>query len=603
MFLSKDLFLDEDEAGSATQQQQHHPVVVGQNPASSSTSLKAKYAGSTAQVLNFDEPRNVGSGPGTTASSGGGNSSEPLDAASRQQKLMQQRAMMQQKMATQNRGGGVLTNSMGLGGPIRQNHNNFAGGSLYEIEPQKRKSATMDLFETAPFEESRDSSKTQSPKQSLDDNFGSEETGQDAGTAVSEDSEDDAGGGVVLQQIEPGASDANDVVLPVVTSPTLGDGHFGDPAADESNTPAGVGGPFSPGGFSSGESPHFVEQALQSRGLAPVFDPTGGFPPEPAGSSLPLGTRRFDPSMIGSSLPGFLMNRLPRGVLMECQVTRAGGIASKFYPKYKVFTGDTGFFLMSAQKRKKNKTSNYCISMGENDLNPQSVNCLGKLRSNFMGSEFVAYSSGLNPAKGENRPAEEYREELCAVTYSSTLWGKKPRGPRKMSVIVPRLNGDDSRVICRPIRTDGSDGLLQAGRLAEQHQHSGELPVEVFTNKAPKWNDSLGAFVLNFNKRVTQASVKNFQLISQRDPDTVVLQFGRIAKDQFTMDFFRLLPLFSAVSTTNSAANSWNWKLQSCSCFLSTRVFDRFCASISNILLQGIHDMNKVTGDYREKQE
>ncbi|OLP75701.1 Tubby-related protein 1 [Symbiodinium microadriaticum] len=53
----------------------------------------------------------------------------------------------------------------------------------------------------------------------------------------------------------------------------------------------------------------------------------------------------------------------------------------------------------------------------------------------------------------------------------------------------------------------------------------------------PKWNEQVGAFVLNFNKRVTQASVKNFQLTTSDDPDTVFLQFGRVGKDVFNMDF------------------------------------------------------------------
>lgn len=33
-------------------------------------------------------------------------------------------------------------------------------------------------------------------------------------------------------------------------------------------------------------------------------------------------------------------------------------------------------------------------------------------------------------------------------------------------------------------------------------------------NKPPKWNDTLNAYCLNFSGRVTQASVKNFQLVS-----------------------------------------------------------------------------------------
>ena len=38
----------------------------------------------------------------------------------------------------------------------------------------------------------------------------------------------------------------------------------------------------------------------------------------------------------------------------------------------------------------------------------------------------------------------------------------------------------------------------------------------------------LGAYCLNFNGRVTHASVKNFQLVTQSDPEYVILQFGKV---------------------------------------------------------------------------
>jgi tubby-related protein 1 len=50
----------------------------------------------------------------------------------------------------------------------------------------------------------------------------------------------------------------------------------------------------------------------------------------------------------------------------------------------------------------------------------------------------------------------------------------------------------------------------------------------VMKNKPPKWNESLGAYCLNFNGRVTHASVKNFQLVSEGDEDHVILQFGKV---------------------------------------------------------------------------
>jgi tubby-related protein 1 len=56
-------------------------------------------------------------------------------------------------------------------------------------------------------------------------------------------------------------------------------------------------------------------------------------------------------------------------------------------------------------------------------------------------------------------------------------------------------------------------------------------------NKQPKWNDALGAYCLNFNKRVTEASVKNFQLVVDTDEEQVVLQFGKVGDTVFTCDF------------------------------------------------------------------
>jgi tubby-related protein 1 len=46
------------------------------------------------------------------------------------------------------------------------------------------------------------------------------------------------------------------------------------------------------------------------------------------------------------------------------------------------------------------------------------------------------------------------------------------------------------------------------------------------------------AYCLNFNGRVTEASVKNFQLADSSDETEVtLLQFGKVGKDAFTMDY------------------------------------------------------------------
>ena len=45
------------------------------------------------------------------------------------------------------------------------------------------------------------------------------------------------------------------------------------------------------------------------------------------------------------------------------------------------------------------------------------------------------------------------------------------------------------------------------------------------------------AYVLNFNGRVDKASVKNFQLVDDRDDNKIYLQFGRTSETTFTLDF------------------------------------------------------------------
>ena len=75
------------------------------------------------------------------------------------------------------------------------------------------------------------------------------------------------------------------------------------------------------------------------------------------------------------------------------------------------------------------------------------------------------------------------------------------------------------------------------------HAHP-PAPLIVLRNKAPRWNEGMRAFCLNFGGRVSVASVKNFQLAADGDPHTVVLQFGKAGGETFTCDFrWPLTPL------------------------------------------------------------
>lgn len=270
---------------------------------------------------------------------------------------------------------------------------------------------------------------------------------------------------------------------------------------------------------------------LDEKGISAVFDPgssgNGGASPKP----------QFDVTTVpGNEMKQFLLNPAPKSAgMIECRIIREKGGLSKLFPKY-ILETDGGVFLMAAKKQKNNKTSKYVVTMSKTDDTGKDEEAyLGKLRSNFLGLEFVAYGEGMNPKKIDSSMSQVHalqlaRQELLAVQYSSSLWGTKPRGPRKMGAVIPKVQPSGERMICRTLHPE------QEGLVALQKANNTSL-IHSFHNKPPKWNEQVGAFVLNFNKRVTQASVKNFQLTTSDDPDTVFLQFGRVGKDVFNMDF------------------------------------------------------------------
>ncbi|EOA40412.1 hypothetical protein CARUB_v10009138mg [Capsella rubella] len=192
-----------------------------------------------------------------------------------------------------------------------------------------------------------------------------------------------------------------------------------------------------------------------------------------------------------------------------------------------------------------------------------------------------------------NVPSGSYN--IAQVTYELNFLG--PRGPRKMHCImhsIPSLaleprgtvpdqlenlehsldesfRGFDSSTIIEHSGGFSSSRFLDIVGLGPQEKEGKDGPL-VLRNKTPRWHQQLKFWCLNFRGRVTVASVKNFQLISgatvqpssgsdatravtttpsgpsqQPGPsDKVILQFGKVGKDMFTMDYSYPLSAFQA---------------------------------------------------------
>ncbi|XP_031698387.1 tubby protein homolog [Anarrhichthys ocellatus] len=231
-------------------------------------------------------------------------------------------------------------------------------------------------------------------------------------------------------------------------------------------------------------------------------------------------------------LEKFALRPAPRDATIQCRVTRdRRGMEKGIYPTYYLhMEKEDGkrVFLMAGRKRKKCKTSNYLISTDPTNLSRETNCYIGKLRSNVLGTKFTVYDGGENPEKKPFiKECESVRQELAAICYETNVLGFK--GPRKMTVIIPGMLENDERVSIRP--TNEPDTLLV------RHANSNTDKLVTLVNKSPSWNDQTQSYVLNFHGRVTQASVKNFQIIHPDNEDYIVMQFGRVAEDVFSMDY------------------------------------------------------------------
>ncbi|ERN16876.1 hypothetical protein AMTRI_Chr02g264420 [Amborella trichopoda] len=286
----------------------------------------------------------------------------------------------------------------------------------------------------------------------------------------------------------------------------------------------------------------------------------------------------------------------PRDSLMQCYIKR--NRTAQTYHLYMGLTqtlSDNGKFLLAARKFRRPTCTDYIISLDAEDMSKGSGTYIGKLRSNFLGTKFTVYDgqpphSGAVASKSRSIrrvglkqvsprvPAGNYT--VAHIAYELNVLGN--RGPRRMHCVMDaipasslELGGVAPTQSEFPLSTlDSSFQALPFFRsksVRSNASFSGPLDggpqkdgMLVLRNKAPRWHDQLQCWCLNFRGRVTVASVKNFQLVAatssssengngngngntnSHDSDTVLLQFGKVGKDMFTMDFRYPLSAFQA---------------------------------------------------------
>uniref|UniRef100_A0A7N0TR61 Uncharacterized protein n=1 Tax=Kalanchoe fedtschenkoi TaxID=63787 RepID=A0A7N0TR61_KALFE len=256
-------------------------------------------------------------------------------------------------------------------------------------------------------------------------------------------------------------------------------------------------------------------------------------------------------------------------------------------------------FLLSAERNRRTTYTEYIISTDADNISRSSSTYVGKLRSNFLGTKFVIYDTQLPQActhisssSGQSNrrflsekvspkvPTGSYN--IAQVTYELNVLGT--RGLRRMNCImhsipvsalevggsIPRYLEDFLRSISFSTSLDYSNNF-SSSRFSEMGALGSVVEDEskplVLKNKPPRWHEQLQCWCLNLRGRVTVASVKNFQLIVATQPtvpppvvgagigagaattpsqpgpppppelDKIILQFGKVGKDMFTVDY------------------------------------------------------------------
>ncbi|TYJ17666.1 hypothetical protein E1A91_A09G068400v1 [Gossypium mustelinum] len=273
----------------------------------------------------------------------------------------------------------------------------------------------------------------------------------------------------------------------------------------------------------------------------------------------------------------------PKECLLQCFIKQ--NRSTQTYHLYLSLTNaltDDGKFLLAACKCRRPTCTDYIISLRAEEISKGSSTYVGKLRSNFLGTKFSVFdgqssNAGAKMTKSRSSrlayskqvtPRVPFRNYPTAhISYELNMLGS--RGPRRMQCIMDSIPATSIRpggVAPTPaefsvnnVNVFPSIPSFHSKSASMKNFLSGPLPHQkdggalVLRNKSPRWHEQLQCWCLNFHGRVTFASVKNFQLVvspengpAGPEHEKIILQFGKVGKDLFTMDYRYPISAFQA---------------------------------------------------------
>ena len=232
--------------------------------------------------------------------------------------------------------------------------------------------------------------------------------------------------------------------------------------------------------------------------------------------------------------------------IIRCFIVREKQKSPFSCKKYKLKLGEdyfkSGKTLLVAHHQLLATKSAYNIYLSSNK-GYVSTKRLGQLHSSPYGTLFELHSAS------KSKSGSIRRTKSGNIRYSFNMLGG--RGPRSVQVNLTDDFSDEGGAgierklsqMSIPEASPESESSPDCGNGSPKNARAAAIQKEeednavVLENKLPRWHELLQCWCLDFGGRVKCASVKNFQLVSKDDPEEIILQFGKVDADVFTMDF------------------------------------------------------------------
>ena len=130
---------------------------------------------------------------------------------------------------------------------------------------------------------------------------------------------------------------------------------------------------------------------------------------------------------------------------------------------------------------------------------------------------------------------------------------------RKMAILIPALDPTTGKPMIGKVKL--LDEFKKTGQSTEN--------LVALVNKSPVWDAVKNMYILDFRGRVTQASIRNFQAVRAEKEDEIVIQFGKVGDNSYTMDFTNPFSAFQVrlrscipwiPGTVDAQDRAWCWQ-------------------------------------------